>query len=85
MSRLCMRCQHAAETRRPATTHRAVQGGGSNANPARHPQPRCGCGAVSEASTPRTGPRDDQHTEPDAARRAQRPARHDTLKERKQR
>jgi RNA polymerase-binding transcription factor DksA len=37
MSRLCMRCQHAAETRRPATTHRAVQGGGNNASPARHP------------------------------------------------
>ena len=39
MSRLCMRCQHAAETRRPATTHQAVQDGGNKANPARHPQP----------------------------------------------
>jgi len=37
MSRLCMRCQHAAETRRPATTHRAVQGAGNNVSPARHP------------------------------------------------
>jgi RNA polymerase-binding transcription factor DksA len=40
MSRLCMRCQHAAATRRPATTHRAVQDGGNNASPARHPQPQ---------------------------------------------
>ena len=61
MSRLCMRCQHAAETRRPATTHRAVQGGGNNASPARHPQLRSACGAVSEASTPRTGARRPTH------------------------
>jgi DnaK suppressor protein len=61
MSRLCMRCQHAAETRRPATTHRAVQGRGNNASPARHPQLRSACGAVSEASTPRTGARRPTH------------------------
>jgi RNA polymerase-binding transcription factor DksA len=43
MSRLCMRCQHAAETRqhaaetrRPATTHRAA---GGTQSQARHPQP----------------------------------------------
>jgi RNA polymerase-binding transcription factor len=60
MSRLCMRCQHAAETRRPART-RAVQGGGNNASPVRHPQLRSACGAVSEASTPRTGARRPTH------------------------
>jgi DnaK suppressor protein len=56
MSRLCMRCQHAAETRRPATTYPAVQGAGAG-KPRRSQTPGSGCGTVSEASTPRTGAR----------------------------
>jgi len=33
MSRLCMRCQHAAETGRPATTHGAADAGASTTRP----------------------------------------------------
>jgi hypothetical protein len=77
MSRLCMRCQHAAETRRPATTHRAVQGGGNNASPARHPQPQLrrrerGVDPANRRATTK------HMAESDAARRgpATRPTRH---------
>jgi DnaK suppressor protein len=61
MSRLCMRCQQAAETRRPATTHRAVQAAGTTQAPHVTHSPRSACGAVSEAST-RDPARDGQHT-----------------------
>jgi RNA polymerase-binding transcription factor DksA len=38
MSRLCMRCQHAAETRRPATTYPAIEGAAAG-KPRRSPRP----------------------------------------------
>jgi RNA polymerase-binding transcription factor DksA len=40
MSRLCMRCQHAAETRRPATTQRSK--GREQASPAGPRPPAAG-------------------------------------------